>query len=311
MSAVPEAAVLISQAVRPGLEADFSQWEHEIATATRARPGFVGQDIYPPVPGLQEDYVVLLRFKDFPSLRGWLECETRRSLLDKGSTLFSKPPVEVFMAAPRETAKAPVVAVIASRVSEDHVEQFKAWQQQMFEAQSKFPGYLGADLFPPVPGISEDWTVIFRFDSDEHMEAWLQSDVRKRMVAEADAQFQTFDLKKIGTFGSWFPPGTEDAPVPPDWMQSMVVVMALFPVVMVCSLATRGILHGVPMAPSIFINNVLGTILLTWLVMPFMMKSMKWWLYPPRDAPAHNLAKGIAVILLYYVVVVAFFTWIT
>jgi uncharacterized protein len=304
-------ALLISQRVQSGLESEYSAWRQEIVSAAGEFEGFLGQQVYPPVAGLQEDYIVLLHFDRSESLATWMQSDRRKALLEKGEILFAQPPTLVIMAAPPEPVKTPVAAVITSSVSPDHIEEFKAWQQSMDLAQRKFPGYLGSESFPPVAEVTRDWTVVFRFDTEEHLECWLKSDVRKQLIASSDQEFQSFDLKKLSsTYNGWFPPASEDQASPPAWAMAMVVVMALYPTVMLCGKATAPALQGVSFASNIFLNNVLGTIVLTWFSMPLANKLMKWWLYPPKEKASHLRVRGLVLILVYYAAAVAFFKWL-
>jgi len=69
------------------------------------------------------------------------------------------------------------------------VEEFLDWQQRLTDAERAFPGFGGSELFRQVPGVQEDWTAVFRFDTEEHLNDWLESPDRKRLLDEG-AHFQ-------------------------------------------------------------------------------------------------------------------------
>src|SRR5690348_10801633 len=55
-------SVVISSRVKPGEEAAFRAWEQRIATAQAQSPGFQGYRFEPPIPGVQDDWLAILRF---------------------------------------------------------------------------------------------------------------------------------------------------------------------------------------------------------------------------------------------------------
>ena len=55
-------SAVISTRVKPGKDAEYRAWERKIAAAQSKAPGLQGYRFEPPVPGVQEDYVAILRF---------------------------------------------------------------------------------------------------------------------------------------------------------------------------------------------------------------------------------------------------------
>ena len=66
-------SAVISTRVKPGKEAEYRAWERKIAAAQSKAPGLQGYRFEPPVPGVQEDYVAILRFDSEANLQAWLE----------------------------------------------------------------------------------------------------------------------------------------------------------------------------------------------------------------------------------------------
>ena len=65
---------------------------------------------------------------------------------------------------------------------------------------------------------------------------------------------------------------------------------------------------GLPFPVVVFIGNVVSTILLTWVVMPVVTRVMSWWLDP--HASKARTWQGIVLLLVIYVLEIAFFTLI-
>ena len=68
-----EVTAVINNRVRAGAEADYRQWLRDIQAAQSHFPGYLGVTVQPPIEGVTEDWVSLLRFDTAEHLRGWLE----------------------------------------------------------------------------------------------------------------------------------------------------------------------------------------------------------------------------------------------
>jgi antibiotic biosynthesis monooxygenase (ABM) superfamily enzyme len=78
----PVAAVITTR-VRPGREGEYRAWEQRIAAAQASYPGFQGYRFEPPIPGVQENYVAILRFESEETLKGWMDSPERHGLLEQ------------------------------------------------------------------------------------------------------------------------------------------------------------------------------------------------------------------------------------
>ena len=74
-------SVVISTRIKPGCETEFRRWEQKIAAAQARSAGFQGYRFEPPVPGVQEDWLAILRFDTEPNLQAWLDSPDRLKLL--------------------------------------------------------------------------------------------------------------------------------------------------------------------------------------------------------------------------------------
>jgi antibiotic biosynthesis monooxygenase (ABM) superfamily enzyme len=74
-------SAIISTRVRPGREGAYRRWEHRIAAAQARAPGFQGYRFQPPIPGVQADWLAILRFDTDANLQAWLASPERQKLL--------------------------------------------------------------------------------------------------------------------------------------------------------------------------------------------------------------------------------------
>jgi len=80
-------SAVISTRVLPGKEAEYRVWERKIAAAQSKARGLQGYRFEPPVPGVQEDYVAILRFDTEANLQAWLDSPERKKLVDEAAPL--------------------------------------------------------------------------------------------------------------------------------------------------------------------------------------------------------------------------------
>jgi antibiotic biosynthesis monooxygenase (ABM) superfamily enzyme len=191
--------------------------------------------------------------------------------------------------------------VVTTRVKPGRESEFQAWEDSINAAAARFPGFLGNEVFAPVAGVQEEWVVVVRFDSTEHLEGWRRSDVRQRLVDQAAQLWDEASVETIsGGFPGWFASGASTPGVPafpPEWKQAMIVLLALYPTVMVITYllaAPRGS-HGA--------GDLRGEHgerrALTWLLMPSSIaRSASGW---PR-ARAPDAEVGIGAVLVGYAV---------
>jgi uncharacterized protein len=76
----PVSAVM-STRVRPGHEAAHRAWERRIAAAQSKAPGFQGHRCEPPIPGVQDHWLSIVRFDTEANLQAWIDSPERQKLL--------------------------------------------------------------------------------------------------------------------------------------------------------------------------------------------------------------------------------------
>jgi len=79
------ASAVISTRIKPGHEDAYRRWERMIAAAQARSPGFQGYRFQSPVPGVQQDWLTILRFDSEKNLQIWLDSPERKKLLEEAS----------------------------------------------------------------------------------------------------------------------------------------------------------------------------------------------------------------------------------
>ncbi|MET7797759.1 antibiotic biosynthesis monooxygenase [Streptomyces decoyicus] len=316
-SAADNATVVTSQKVREGRTEEYQRWQDRTNQAAREFEGFVGAEVYPPGAGEESEWVAVFRFSGMDRLTAWLDSDRRQELLDEARGLFEGPPAQEVLqgGSPAPPTPEVVTAVISHEVRAGREQDFLAWQERTLKVQEKAPGFMGSELFKPVAGVQDHWVVVFRFDSREHLDDWLTSDVRKTLLEEGQKYFTSYDVRKIATsFSGWFQFGHDKGgEAPPNWKQAMSVILALYPTVMVLNLTVGYGLEKLTIREYIglFLSNVLSVSALTWLLMPLVNRALAFWLVPSRATSRRVQVLGVVVVVLCYLVSIGVFGLIT
>lgn len=309
-----ETVTLVTQTrVLPGHDADFATWQREVSAAVAAFPGSLDMSVLEPAPPAQLDWVIIQRFRSMSAAQSWLQSPERQRLLAAVEPILAGgDDIHLFTGASGRPPDALVSAVISTRVAPGREPAFRAWQKRIAAAEATFPGFQGAKVEPPIPGVQDDWATVVRFDTDEHLQAWLESPRRRQLLDEAREFGAESRVRTVrGGFEGWFTVGGQPgAAPPPAWKQNMVILLVLYPVVFLLGawFQTPFLLNrGVPFWLALFISNVASVILMGYLFMPWVNRALSWWLSPAVNAPRWADAAGAALVVAFYVVALAIF----
>jgi antibiotic biosynthesis monooxygenase (ABM) superfamily enzyme len=310
----PERSVSIvtQTCVKPESAEAFARWQGETSTVITNFPGFIEQRLMPPKPPLQVDWVILQRFTSRDDAQRWLGSAERQARIDGiAHMLVGRDDVHIVQDDADATRRAPVSAVISTRVKPGKEIEYRAWERKIAAAQSKARGLQGYRFEPAVPGVQEDHVAILRFDSEENLNAWLESPERRRLVEEAEPLTEEFHTRTVRAgFEQWFREAGEGAAPLPVWKMNMLVLLMLYPIVFLFGVFVATPLFSnklaLPFAISLFLGNIVSVVLTGFLV-PWVANHFGWWLQPkgPRRLRTHLLGAGI-IIALYAVMVVVF-----
>ena len=178
-----------------------------------------------------------------------------------------------------------VALVITHTIITGEEKRYETWLTDILRAVSAFPGYLGREIFRPVQG-TRTYTCIVRFDNNDNLKAWAESEVRKTFVSQVSDLLEKGDQHEIRTgIDFWFTP--EGLRPPKPWKQFVLTLSAVYPLSLIISSLVTVLLSVAPILANPLISGLLIaaslTALLTFVVMPRYTRLMKWWLYDETE----------------------------
>ena len=287
--------------VAPGHNEEFAAWQARMSQLVSAFPGFVSGEVIPPAPPAQVDWVIVQRFDSQVNLGSWLSSPERAEMLQRiRPVLVGADSINVFVGQGARTDDEPVTAVIMTKVMPGAEEQFQRWHERADKVQSQFDGYLGCELQPPVPGFQDHWATLLRFDSADHLNAWLASPEREALIEQARRFTQRSLIRRTRSgFANWFSFGKDREGLPPAWKNNYIVLLGLYPIVMLEILFLNPYLAWLPLPIANFIGNLISVGVLGWPVIWLLSGWMAWWLVPGRQrSRAADWGGAILVLLL-------------
>lgn len=301
---------IVTYEVRAGSEAHFNDWQAETNAACSAFPGFLGfQDIPPSGGSGDRQWSLIYRFATSKALDAWLASPIRAQLVAAGRPFVGADPVEHSIAG-GSTRGTGATIVASHTVVPGKESEYEAENDRLNAAAAGFPGFVGVQDFPPAkPG--GEWTTLVRFRDQPSLDRWMASPERAEGRKALYAFLTAHRTQKVASgFGSWFAVNAEDSLASPTWKQNMAVLLGLFPTVMALNLTLGSLLtgDGVPFALNVFVGNLVGTLILSLLLMPLITRGLDWWLKPSCPAPRSWLGAGL--ILAGYAAELAFFLYV-
>jgi antibiotic biosynthesis monooxygenase (ABM) superfamily enzyme len=270
------------------VESDFSQWSSRLQKAALAAGG-VSCEIWPPTPPDQEEWVAVMRFPTVDALRNWRVSNTYRQLVGDAEPLVEGARITELAggAATEFYVQNSATEVIVTEVKPGKEDAYREWANRIDKLESSFPGFRGSYMQPPASG-ETGWTTLLRFDTNEKLDAWLQSPARASLIKEAEELVDHVLVHRVDTsFPGWVPVDPTTGKPPNLWKTAGLVLLTLFPVVMFELRFLNPALRawGSPPTLTVFIGNAISVGLTTWPLMPLAIRAFRPWLFPEGQPP--------------------------
>ena len=174
--------------------------------------------------------------------------------------------------------------VITHRVRSDKHPEYENWVGNIAPLCRAWPGHLDWHIVRPVPGVTETYAVIVRFDTAEHLNGWMTSGERAHLIEKVEPLLVGRDDFYLSTgLDFWFTPSGVKVKVPVRWKQYLVTWSAIFPLGFGVPLVVGPVLHLLGAGDSRPIQTLVVTgvvvFLMVYVVMPRYTRLVQRWLF--------------------------------
>ena len=187
-----------------------------------------------------------------------------------------------------------VTTIVSRRVRPGHEADYERFLEGIIAAARSYPGHLGVEVIRPESAAAGDYRVVYRFDSAEHLRAWLDSDEHAEWLRRADAHVAGPIRREYLTgLESWFTlPAADAFKPPPPYKMALLTWATIFPLITLVVLSLEPVLAGLAIVPRLAATTAVTVPLMTWVAMPRVTWLLRRWLYPGQRATPGSVPDG-------------------
>ena len=154
--------------------------------------------------------------------------------------------------------------------------------EELLETAAGHPGHLSSVILRGGSTAAPQLHLVLSFDSRESWERWETSGPARRAIARLDQLTGSpGDGHLIDSMAGWFNlPELSGLDTPPRWKSAVVSFFGIGPLVVVIQAVLGPLTAGLHPVIPIVLNAVVMTVLATYVVMPFLTRVLRGWLYP-------------------------------
>ena len=183
-----------------------------------------------------------------------------------------------------QTENQGATGVITHRVRRDSHPEYERWLEQIQPLCKSMPGHLDSHIIRPVPGLTEIYTVVIRFDTTAHLRHWLDSPDRAQLIDQVNPLLATGDdFFTSSGLDFWFTPTGAQAKVPVRWKQFLLTWSAIYPLALVAPMIVLPALQALGLPDMLPVRTFVATgvivFFMVYLVMPRYTRLMQRWLF--------------------------------
>lgn len=164
---------------------------------------------------------------------------------------------------------------ITRRILPGKEQEFTESLHQFLGESFKHGGVHGAAIISSFPGSNENEIGILRtFKNEEERDAFYGSQQFKDWEVYASKLTEPAVYRELTGLEAWF----RSATAPPRWKMAITTLCGVFPTSLFLYYSTGWMVKNLPVPIRLLITAALMVIILTWIVMPIMIRILKPWL---------------------------------
>lgn len=187
--------------------------------------------------------------------------------------------------APDEESEAAVTVAITRHVDPEHQEEMMAWVRAGTQLAERFRGFLGSGWVRPAAD-SDEWHMLYRFDSAESLGRWDRSPQRRWWLDSAQAFVAEAKLERRTGIEGWFDDPTSvdaqdlrPAPKPPPrWKQALAIAVIFIPLSILMNYLAGLVISHWWMPMRVIAISALMLPAMTYFLLPWITRALAPWL---------------------------------
>jgi antibiotic biosynthesis monooxygenase (ABM) superfamily enzyme len=174
--------------------------------------------------------------------------------------------------------------VISHHIRPGQEANYEKWLGEIVPLSKTYPGHMGVQIIRPVAGATTKYTAIVRFDSREHLLAWMASTDRKLLIEKAQPLLADDDkFSVLSGLDFWFTPEGAKVRLPTRWKQFLVTWSAIYPLAVGVPLALNPVMRQLGALDNYYTKTLIITgivvVLMVYVIMPRYTKLLHQWLF--------------------------------
>ncbi len=169
--------------------------------------------------------------------------------------------------------------VISHHVREGKQAGYEAWLDEIGAVCKSYPGHLDLQIVRPIKNLTTHYTIIIRFDTHEHLHAWITSQDRKDLIKKAQCFLMKDHYQIRSGLDFWFMP--ENAPK--RWKQTVLTWSAIYPLGLLIPIVLTPVIQKMGLPQNHYFTYLIGSgllvLLMAYVVMPRYTKLVQRWLF--------------------------------
>jgi uncharacterized protein len=174
-------------------------------------------------------------------------------------------------------------AVITHQVRDSRHAEYEKWLTEIVPLTRASPGHLDIQLVRPVRGVTDTYTILLRFDTEENLRHWIESDTRRRLIDSVKpilAQGDSYTIHSGLDF--LFTPRDASHRVPVRWKQFLITWSAIFPLSFLIPMVVAAPLRWLGWHNKLVVATVvsaLAVFMMVYVIMPRYTRLVRHWLF--------------------------------
>lgn len=174
-----------------------------------------------------------------------------------------------------------VSVVVRRRIRPELQDEFETWLEGITHAASAFEGHQGAQVLRPPDASTQDYVILFRYQTPAQLDAWQASEQRAEWIEKGHRfTLGQAHVEHLTGLEFWFhAPSWATTKPPPRHKMAVATVVGLYPLVLLVAPRVSALLPVSSHALNVLITTSTMVLLMTYAVMPTVTRILARWLF--------------------------------